>query len=83
MPWNSQSGGGRRGQQPDLEELLKRSREGLKQVIPGGAGPPGLLVFLGLLGAALLTAYFAYVSARSTARFHRGCTSVCHTRSRR
>jgi modulator of FtsH protease HflK len=60
MPWNSQSGGGRRGQQPDLEELLKRSRDGLKQVIPGGAGPPGLLVFLGLLGAALLTAYFAF-----------------------
>jgi len=40
--------------------LLKRSREGLKQVIPGGAGPPGLLVFLGLLGAALLAAYFAF-----------------------
>jgi membrane protease subunit HflK len=32
----------------------------LKQVIPGGAGPPGLLVFLGLLGAALLAAYFAF-----------------------
>src|SRR5215510_13790450 len=60
MPWNNGSGGGRRGQQPDLEELLKRSREGLKQVIPGDAGPPGLLVFLGLLGAALLAAYFAF-----------------------
>src|SRR5215510_9546218 len=60
MPWNNGSGGGRRGQQPDLEELLKRSRQGLKQVIPGGAGPPGLLVFLGLLGAALLAAYFAF-----------------------
>src|SRR5262245_52973225 len=60
MPWNNHSGGGPRGQQPDLEGLLKRSREGLKQVIPGGAGPPGLLVFLGLLGAALLAAYFAF-----------------------
>src|SRR5262245_2507067 len=60
MPRNNQSGRGRRGQQPNLEEFLKRSREGLKQVIPGGAGPPGLLVFLGLLGAALLAAYFAF-----------------------
>src|SRR5262245_24344523 len=60
MPWNNQSGGGRRGQQPDLEELLKRSRQGLKHVIPGGGGPPDLLVFVGLLGAALLAAYFAF-----------------------
>jgi membrane protease subunit HflK len=75
MPWNNQSGGGRRGggggpwgqgptggphQQPDLEELLKRSREGLKQVMPGGAGPPGLLIFLAALAAALFVAYFAF-----------------------
>jgi membrane protease subunit HflK len=75
MPWSNQSGGGRRGggggpwgqgpsggphQQPDLEELLKRSREGLKQVIPGGGGPPGILVFLlGLLGVVAVT-YFAF-----------------------
>jgi membrane protease subunit HflK len=60
MPWDNHSGGGRRDQQPDLEKLLKRSREGLKQVVPGGAGPPGLLVFLGLLGTALIAAYFAF-----------------------
>src|SRR5262245_21833591 len=74
MPWNNQSGGGRRGgggpwgqgpsggphQQPDLEALLKRSREGLKQVMPGVGGPRGLLVFLGRLGAALLAAYLAF-----------------------
>ena len=76
MPWNNQSGGGRRGsgpggpwgqgpsggphQQPDLEELLKRSREGLKQVMPGGGGPSGLLIFLLMLGGALVVAYFAF-----------------------
>jgi len=76
MPWSNQSGGGgRRGggggpwgqgpsggphQQPDLEELLKRSQDKLKQVMPGGAGPPGLLVFLVMLGGALLIGYFAF-----------------------
>ncbi len=76
MPWNNQSGGGRRGggsggpwgqgpsggshQQPDLEELLKRSQDRLKQVMPGGGGPPSLLVAaLMLLGAAVV-AYFAF-----------------------
>ena len=51
MPWSNQSGGGgRRGggpwgqgpsggpqNQPDLEELLKRSQDKLKQVMPGGS----------------------------------------------
>jgi len=76
MPWNNQSGGGRRGgggggpwgqgpsggphQQPDLEELLKRSQDRLKQVIPGGTGPPGLLILLLMLGGAVLVAYFAF-----------------------
>jgi membrane protease subunit HflK len=75
MPWSNQSGGGRRGggggpwgqgpsggphQQPDLEELLKRSQDRLKQVIPGGGGPPGLVVFLLMLGVALVVGYFAF-----------------------
>jgi membrane protease subunit HflK len=75
MPWSNQSGGGRRGggggpwgqgpsggphQQPDLEELLKRSREGLKQVMPGGGGPSGMLVFLLGLFAVGIVAYFAF-----------------------
>jgi membrane protease subunit HflK len=76
MPWSNQSGGGgRRGggggpwgqgpsggphQQPDLEELLKRSREGLKQVMPGGSGPPGIVMFLLSLVAAAVVAYFAF-----------------------
>jgi membrane protease subunit HflK len=40
--------------------LLKRSREGLKQVMPGGGGPSGLLIFLLMLGGALVVAYFAF-----------------------
>ncbi|MBO0763840.1 MAG: FtsH protease activity modulator HflK [Hyphomicrobiaceae bacterium] len=74
MPWSNQSGGGRRGgggpwgqgqsggphQQPDLEELLKRSREGLKQVMPGGSGPSGMLVFLLGLLAVVAVAFFAF-----------------------
>lgn len=76
MPWNNQSGGGRRGgggggpwgqgpsggphQQPDLEELLKRSQDRLKQVIPGGGGPPGLLIFFLMLAGAVVAAWFAF-----------------------
>src|SRR5262245_42623432 len=74
MPWSNQSGGGRRGgggpwgqgpsggphQQPDLEELLKRSQDKLKQVMPGGAGPPGLLVFLVMMIVAAAVSYFAF-----------------------
>jgi modulator of FtsH protease HflK len=57
MPWNNNSGGGRPGggrgpwgngpsgggSPPDLEELLKRSQEKLKQVLPRGIGPGGLM----------------------------------------
>lgn len=72
MPWSNQSGGGRRGgggpwgqgpsggphNQPDLEELLKRSQDKLKQVMPGGSGLPGSLIFLlAVLGAALIAFY--------------------------
>jgi membrane protease subunit HflK len=43
-PWGQgPSGGG--GQQPDLEELLKRSQDRLKQVMPG-SGMPGPLMLL-------------------------------------
>src|SRR6476469_4328887 len=75
MPWSNQSGGGgRRGgggpwgqgpsggphHQPDLEELLKRSQDKLKQVMPGGAGLPGSLVFLVAVGIAAVVAFFAF-----------------------
>ncbi len=54
MPWSNQTGGGWKGgnggpwgqgprgtgggQPPDLEELLRRSQDRLKQVLPGGGG---------------------------------------------
>ena len=63
MPWNNQNGGGRNGgsrgpwgngpsnggSTPDLEELLKRSQEKLRQALPkgfggGGAAIAGLIV---------------------------------------
>jgi membrane protease subunit HflK len=58
-PWGQGPSGGPH-QQPDLEELLKRSQDRLKQVMPGGAGPPGLLVFVAALLGLLVVAYFAF-----------------------
>jgi membrane protease subunit HflK len=75
MPWSNQSGGGRRGggggpwgqgpsggphQQPDLEELLKRSQDRLKQVMPGGSGIPGSFLFLGVIVLAAIVAFYAF-----------------------
>lgn len=47
-PWGQGPGG---AQPPDLEELLRRSQEGLKQILPAGFGGRGLaiLVLLTLL----------------------------------
>ncbi len=47
-PWGQGPGG---GQPPDLEEILRRSQEGLKQLLPAGFGGSGLaiLVLLTLL----------------------------------
>ncbi len=38
-PWGGgpQGGGGGGGAPPDLEELLRRSQDSLRQVMPGGA----------------------------------------------
>ena len=75
MPWSNQSGGGRKGggggpwgqgpqgggsNQPDLEELLKRSQDKLKQVMPGGSGVPGSFVFLLVIVLAALVAFYAF-----------------------
>src|SRR5262249_10917296 len=56
-PWGQgpqQSGGG--SNPPDLEELLRRSQDKLKRVLPGGGGigAPGVIL-IGLLAVALLT----------------------------
>ena len=76
MPWSNQGGGGGRksggggpwGQgpqgggpnQPDLEELLKRSQDKLKQVMPGGSGLPGSFVFLAMIVLAAVVAFYAF-----------------------
>lgn len=75
MPWSNQGGGGRKGggggpwgqgpvgggpNQPDLEELLKRSQDRLKQVIPGGTGVPGPVIFLLAAVAVAVVAFFAF-----------------------
>jgi modulator of FtsH protease HflK len=97
MPWSNQSGGGGwkgggggpwgprpggPGQQPDLEEILRRSQDRIRQAMPGGrmGGP-----LLGLIGVVLvaLVGFFGFTSGsipRSSASF---CGSVnmsgnCH-----
>ena len=37
-PWGQGPWGQGGGQQPDLEDILKRGQDRLKQVIPGGGG---------------------------------------------
>ena len=74
MPWSSQNGGRKGGggggpwgqgpsggpHQPDLEELLKRSQDRLKQVMPGGTGLPGSFLFLIAVVMAAIVAFFAF-----------------------
>jgi modulator of FtsH protease HflK len=70
MPSDNQNGGGRKGgpwgqrpaggPQPDLEELLKRSQDKLKQVLPGGSGLPASFIFLLLVGLAAIVAFYAF-----------------------
>ncbi|MCX5497099.1 FtsH protease activity modulator HflK [Kaistia dalseonensis] len=76
MPWSNQTGGGWKGSNnggpwgqgprsngpnpPDLEELLRRSQDKLKQVLPGGGGSGGFnpVLLLGVL--ALVVAFVGY-----------------------
>ena len=75
MPWNNQSGGGRPGgggrgpwgtgpsnggTPPDLEALLRRSQEKLRQVLPKGFGGGGVLI-AGLIVLAVWLASGIYV----------------------
>ena len=54
--------GGDRGpwgpKQPNLEELLKRGQTKIKQVMPGGSGLPGSLMFLVIVVLAAIVAFF-------------------------
>ena len=74
MPWNNQTGGGRPGggrgpwgsgpsgggSPPDLEELLKRSQEKLRQALPRGFGGSGAVI-VALIVAAVWLASGIYV----------------------
>jgi modulator of FtsH protease HflK len=44
-PWGQGPGSGGGGQPPDLEEMLKRGQDKVKQVMRGGGGIPGPLLF--------------------------------------
>jgi len=73
MPWSNQSGGGGGGwkggggpwgqgpggQPPDLEDMLKRSQDRVKQVMHGG-GIPGPLIFLAAAAAVAVVAWYAF-----------------------
>ena len=67
-PWGQgpQGGGSGGGQQPDLEQLLKRSQEKLRRVMPGGGGIggsggiPGPLMFILAAALAALAAFWAF-----------------------
>src|SRR3989304_9546890 len=71
MPWSNQSGGGgwkgggpwgprpSPGQQPDLEEFLRRSQDRLRQAMPGGrmGGPFAVLLAVVLIA---LVGFFGF-----------------------
>jgi membrane protease subunit HflK len=58
MPWNNQSGGPK---PPDLEELLRRSQDRLKRVLPGGGrnlSPVTLIAILAIAAAIIAYNFF-------------------------
>jgi modulator of FtsH protease HflK len=62
--WKGGGGGGPWGQgpgnqPPDLEEMLKRSQDRMKQVMHGG-GVPGPLAFLAAVAAAAVVGWYAF-----------------------
>jgi membrane protease subunit HflK len=72
MPWSNQSGGGGPwgqgpsggsgggGPSPDLEDMLRKGQEKLKQAIPGGGSGKFMwvFVFLGLVGIWLMNSFY-------------------------
>src|SRR6516165_1489838 len=75
MPWSNQSGGGWKGgggggpwgprptgpggQQPDLEDILRRGQDRIRQAMPGGR-VPGPFVALGAVIAIVLIGFFGF-----------------------
>lgn len=61
-PWGQWGGGPGSGQQPDLEEILKRSQDRLKQFKQNAGVPGPLLLLLGAIAAAVVGFYaFAFI----------------------
>ena len=54
-PWGQGPG----SQPPDLEEMLKRSQDRMKQVMHGG-GVPGPLLFLAAIAGCVVIAWYAF-----------------------
>jgi membrane protease subunit HflK len=61
-PWGQgpRGGGGGGGQPPDLEEILKRGQDKMKQAMGGGGGVPGPLLFLAGAVAVAVVAWNAF-----------------------
>jgi membrane protease subunit HflK len=60
-PWGQgPRGGGGGGQPPDLEEILKRGQDKMKQAMGGGGGVPGPLLFLAGAVAVAVVAWNAF-----------------------
>jgi modulator of FtsH protease HflK len=58
-PWGPEPSG-RPHKQPDLEELLKRGQNKLKQAMPGGSGLPASFMFLIIVVLAAILAFYAF-----------------------
>mgnify|MGYP001351415455 CR=1 FL=1 len=61
-PWGQgpRGGGGGGNQPPDLEEILKRSQDKMKQAMGGGSGIPGPLLFLAAAVGIAVVAWNAF-----------------------
>ncbi len=56
-PWGQ--GGG--GNDPDLQDILKRGQDKLKQVMPGAGGPPAWMWFLGALAGLCAIVWYGFL----------------------
>ena len=56
-PWGQGPGG---NQPPDIEDMLKRSQDRVKQVMRGGGGVPGGLLFLAAAIAAAVVGFYGF-----------------------
>ncbi len=68
-PWGQGPGGGGGNQPPDIEDMLKRSQDRMKQVMKGGGGGgvPGGLLFLAAAAAAAVVGFYAFFFQVGTA----------------